>query len=293
MKFRFLLLISLIFTTLSPISAQTTKRDSGTFTFNFPSTMSPDEAEQEAVTRAEIKLIEQNFGTDLQMDTFTRIENSSKQSSIDMLQLAQSHIRGEWVETISKKVTRSWDDQKGMWAVTVAITGVMRQQKNSQSAPEFVAKTLNGPDVHAATEIFKDGDQLYLYFKSPVDGYLAVYIWDMVGDTLRLVPYSCLSEQKINARQEYIFFSIDYKHNSEHLNLNNIPEIVLSCTEDVEYETVYVIFSPHHFTTPMDKLIPEIGIPTIDHNTFTKWYNKSKREDDGFYVKPIQISINK
>jgi hypothetical protein len=43
----------------------------------------------------------------------------------------------------------------------------------------------------------------------------------------------------------------------------------------------------------MDKLIPEIGIPTIDHNTFTKWYNKSKREDDGFYVKPIQISINK
>ena len=115
----------------------------------------------------------------------------------------------------------------------------------------------------------------------------------MVGDTLRLVPYSCLSEQKINARQEYIFFSIDYKHNSEHLNLNNIPEIVLSCTENVEYETVYVIFSPHHFTTPMDKLIPEIGIPTIDHNTFTKWYNKSKREDDGFYVKPIQISINK
>ena len=48
---------------------------------------------------------------------------------------------------------------------------------------------LNCPETACRTSNFFDGEQFYLYFKSPVDGYLSVYIDE--GDiTYRLLPYT-------------------------------------------------------------------------------------------------------
>lgn len=290
MKFIFLL-ISFILLSQGSLFAQRSERGSGSFTFYYPSNISPVDAQKKAIAEAKLKLIEESFGTDIEMTNFTRAENSSGNSSVDMLSLAESHVRGEWVESATERIDKcDFDMASNMWIVKVTVVGTMRQLKRDHTGPQFTAKTLNATDMHAATEHFKSGDDLFLYFQSPVDGYLAVYLWDLNEQVHRLLPYTCTPEQKIQAKKEYIFFTTNSKYVPQHFDINQIPEFTLSCEKEKEFEMLYIVFSPHHFTIPMDS---NDAIPSLNYHDFQRWYTKGKAQDDGFYVKPIQITISK
>lgn len=62
-----------------------------------------------------------------------------------------------------------------MLVVEVYVNGKAREKNGA--GVEFDAKVLrNGTDLKFESLDFQNGDDLYLYFKSPVDGYLVVYL---------------------------------------------------------------------------------------------------------------------
>lgn len=295
MRFR-LLLISFLFLGLGSLFAQSTKRGSDSYTFTY----SADEytraqAIDKAIKDAKIELLTITFGTDLQMDTYTRVENSQGAAKVDISARKEEHLRGVWVETTSEQTEVGFDPNQNRWVVKVRIAGVMREKKNDHTRPEFVVKTLSAPHLNAETTIIpsaKDiGDKnFFLYFKSPVDGYLAAYLVDMSGTAVRILPYRMHTEQKIQPRLEYIFYNTHASMHSDDYTFE-IDGITLTCDDVAEHYKLYTIFSPHHFTIPMDDASG--GLPVLTESDLRKWLDKSQRADDAFYVTPIDITIKK
>ena len=297
MRFR-ILLISFLFLGLGSLFAQSTKRGSDQYTFTYSAdNYTRTQAIAEGIKDAKIKLLIDTFGTDLQMDSYTRIENSSGNMSVNTNVTKEEQTRGIWVETTTEEATTEFDAAMARWIVKVRIGGIMRERIKNQARPEFIIKTLNAPNVNAEATIIKSAtntdvgsSNFFIYFKSPVDGYIAAYMVDMNNTAYRLVPYNSLSEQQIKPRLEYIFLH----DNPASIHSNdwslNIPSITLTCDDVAEHYKLYVIFSTHHFTIPMD----DGGeIPTLSEDSFRKWMNKGEKADDAFYITPIDITIKK
>ena len=123
------------------------------------------------------------------------------------------------------------------------MKGRAREIQTARIQYEFLTLK-NGADKRFASENFKDGDDLYLYFLSPVDGYLSVFLLDEASQTVySILPYrrSTESSFSIEKNKEYILFSID---NAEPSKRNEVDEYQMSCEDEKEYNTIYVLFSP-------------------------------------------------
>ena len=66
----------------------------------------------------------------------------------------------------------------------------------------------NGIDEKSASTDFKDGDDLFLSFQSPVNGYLSVYLVDAENNAYCLLPYRAQQAgiYKVEANRRYLFF---------------------------------------------------------------------------------------
>ncbi|MGV8136013.1 MAG: hypothetical protein AB2L20_12425 [Mangrovibacterium sp.] len=89
---------------------------------------------------------------------------------------------------------------------------------------------------------------MYLYVKSPVDGFLSIFLDD--GTTVyRLLPYRRMGAQKavgIKGDHEYILFSREIEN-------FGIPadRIELFTNKDHESNTIIVVFAEHEFPKPI------------------------------------------
>ncbi|MBO5312032.1 MAG: DUF4384 domain-containing protein [Bacteroidales bacterium] len=275
------------------LSAQKMKTASGSYTYYAPENVTLEQAKRTALERAMNQIIADNFGTDVQSTNLTRIENSSSGSSVDMVSLSATDVKGEWVETLREpEYDISWE--QGMLVVTVSVTGRIRERENDRAPVQFEARLLrNGTEDNAESLEFKDGDDLFLSFRSPIGGYLAVYLYDGQDTVLRLLPYAANPDQntmKVKARERNVFFSPDSRYLPSGLDPYYVTELVMTCSKDVEFNRVYVIFSPTYFTVPID----EGGeIPFLSYHEFQVWLAKTISRVEGFQVDMKDITIRK
>lgn len=275
------------------LSAQKTRIASGSYTYYAPENVTLEQAKRTALERAMIQIIADNFGTNVQSTNLTRIENSSSGSSVDMVSLSATDVKGEWIETIREpEYDIRWE--QGMLVVTVSVTGRIRELENDKAPVQFAARLLrNGTEDNAETLEFKDGDDLFLSFRSPVSGYLAVYLYDGHDTVLRLLPYAANPDQntmKVKARERNVFFTTDSRYLPAGLDPYHVTELAMTCSGDMEYNRIYVIFSPTYFTVPID----EGGeIPYLSYHEFQIWLTKTRARIEGFQVDMKDITIRK
>lgn len=160
---------------LLTISAQKIEKVHGEYTYHVPDNVSLEEGKRTALERVKIQALADAFGTLVSQSNSTIVKNENGKSSVGFLSIGGSNVKGEWIETIGEPKFDIFYESN-MLTIKVTIDGKAREIKNA--AIDFEAKLLrNGTEEKYESDEFRKGDDLYLYFKSPINGYLAVICW--------------------------------------------------------------------------------------------------------------------
>jgi hypothetical protein len=252
--------------------------------------MSVEEAKRTALERAKIQAIADEFGTLVSQSTSTIITNNNGESDTQFFSLGGSDVKGEWIETIGEP---SFDItlEEHFLVVKCHVRGKAKEIVSSKI--EFIAKTLrNGTSLKFESTEFKDGDDMYLYFKSPESGYLTVFLMD---DTNKLV-YSILPYKRsdgapytIDSNHEYVFFSIPMANSNER---SITDEYCMNCSDQVELNTLFVLFSKCQYSK-LGMRSDINGLPAYATNKdFQSWLTSFRKSRDNT-VQIIDIKIQK
>ena len=272
-----------------PILAQRTEKVRAEYIYHAPENISLEEAKRIALDRAKIQAIADEFGTIVSQSNTTLVSNRNGESSSDFFSLGGSEVKGEWIETIGQPEYQI-NYEQGMLVIKAIVSGHIREIISAQI--DIKAEVLcNGTDLKFARTDFKSGDDLYLYFQSPVDGYLAVYLLDEVSQMVYcLLPYKSSSEAvtPIEHDKPYIFFSVKHAGDKAHL----VDEYTMTCSSSVERNTIYVVFSPNEFAKANSNNVEELLPQELPFEEFQKWLIKNKKKSTNFVDKKIVIPIS-
>jgi hypothetical protein len=253
----------------------------------------PEQAEQTAIQMAQQKALEEHFGLDVVGITSTmqrnRQEGQQVSSTSDVFSLRETSVRGEWIETTSQKVLNK-TFEKGFWHVKVYIAG--RARNHSTDKPEIQYAFINNAHDKQNRDQYYDGDDIFLRFTSPISGALCVYLVDAEQNAYCLLPYqsSTIGYQKIDANQEYLFFSTSTDPNADEYTLNTM--------QSSEQNALYVIFSPNTFTKAADQQAGKNWrneqLPRqLNYEELMKWLARNQTRDENMVVRREVVTIRK
>ncbi|MBR2352733.1 MAG: DUF4384 domain-containing protein [Alistipes sp.] len=275
------------------VSAQRVRTASGTYTYYVPGNVTKERAEIIAFDRLRVQIIAEHFGTIVGSSNFTHIENESGRTNSQFVSIGESEVKGEWIETVGRPKYSYAADSDGNLIVSVSATGRIRELVSTPV--DFTAYLLrNGITEQYASEDFKENDKLYMQFASPIAGYLAVFLCDGEGNVYRMLPYSGQNDEAMHIEKDksYTFFSLN---NADYgVSPDLIDEYMLSCSKRVEYNRIYIIFSPKNFTRPIDGPhdSPE-SLRVLSYEAFQKWLVRNRVHDSSMRVAVKNITINK
>ena len=273
-----------------------------------PESESPEIARKKVIQEAQINALEKAFGTALTERTMNISETREGHTSNISRSSGESLINGDWIRNLtSPEITKVPVDNGTMYYAKVY--GEAREMKyNRIDVDCWLLCNGTDPDKDRLRgDIFYEGDELYVYFISPVDGWLAIYLIDDDNEhtTQRLVPYDDQKEvaYPIVANREYIFFS---KKTAEPQYVDFVTRMIVEARKKVDINDLYIIFSPNEF-----KQVPTTVYKHSRHNTvetdiqselmprettyqkFDEWMCKQRRKDADLQPIPISFSIRR
>ena len=279
----FLLLFSVAFS----LSAQRNKKVCGEYVYYAEGDVSVNEAKAIALEKAKLQALAQEFGTVVAQSTMQPETHDDAGDHTFFSQLSSVEVKGEWLENVGDPVY-SIEFVQDMLVVKCSVCGMARAVSNEIA--DFSASVLkNGTDLKFADTHFRTGDDMYLHFKAPSDGYVAVYLVDEAPDAYCLLPYAGDADglYPVKHGQEYVFFSIDKEPKEKAI----VDEYTLTSSAPVERNRIYVIFSENPFTKAVDTQLQD-GLPRqLSFADFTNWLNKRRARDSHMGVKVMYIDI--
>ena len=271
-----------------PLCAQKVQRVSGEFIYYAEGNETPNQAKMKAQEGAKLKALAQAFGTLMSQDTYSeeKADNGSESNYFSLM--TSSEVKGEWIEDTADP-EYSIEYVQEMLVVKCKVSGKAREISNEST--EFEATVLkNGTEKRYEDVRFRHGDDLFLHFRSPVDGYVAVYFVDETPMAYCLLPYisNATGQQQVKNGEDYVFFSPKMSKTK-----GEVDELTLTCDKDVEHNRVYVIFSPEPFTKAIDNQMSENLPRQLSYEDFSKWLSKNRRRDPKMGLKVIRIEVRK
>jgi len=289
---KYIVLYFLIAVLSIPLSAQQTKRSSGSAQVRVEDNMTKEEARRKAEELAKIDAITNAFGQYVGQETNLTVQDGRSSFNI----IGTTKVKGEWLRELSKTFDEESRNEKGTFGtiqtqwITCKIRGVV---KEATPKANIEYQTLNYPNSVSRTNTFISGNSFYVWFRSPVDGYLSIYLDDGT-DVFRLLPYDdmpSLSTVKIEADKEYIFFSENHNYFS-----NNVDELILFTPKNHELNTLHFMFSEKQYYKPVldsnykdekGKIVPK----SLSKTEFENWLADNKTSISDFLYAQVNIEI--
>ena len=280
------------------LSAQKILSASGTAQVKIETNVTKDQTKDIAREMAMINAIENALGTYVEQATDIRIDEGKVQYNI----IGTTKVKGDWIRTTDEKFTEEADkthDRKGQELDNYIICTIKGEVREATPKPMIRFETLSCPKADCRQSEFYSGESVFLLFKSPIDGYLSVFLDD--GEKVsRLFPYTSMSGEQysaglINGDKEYILFS---KKNNE---LSFTPDELefYSVKQSAEYNSIFVIFSSKPFEKPiLDDQVQkpmegkEYTIPkSLTYKEFSKWLAQNRAVLPGFIDARVKVAI--
>jgi len=274
--------------------AQKIRKVSGTGMVRMGSNMTLDEARVKAEEDAKVNAIESVFGAYVEQQTDLYATNDETTYNI----IGSTKVKGEWIETTDIRFEDDFRTETGTYGeeqVRYVICHIKGKAREIVPKANINFEVLNTPDPASRTVDFYDGEQLYLWFKSPVNGYLSVYLDDgntaycLLPDTYS--PNEFSSGVFVKGDKDYLFFSPE--HND--LPQSQVEEYEMFTNKKIEYNTLYIIFSEDKFVKPVlkrkqnrdNRILPR-SLPSAE---FQKWLADQRAASSGFQDRRVKISI--
>ncbi len=281
-----LLSVSIMILWSMNLLADDVKKVSGEYTFYGESHHSLEQCKRLALEGARIAALTAEYGTTVSNDVYSRETNEGNGY---FSSLSATEVKGEWIADEGEPKYDINLDSDGHYVVRCRVVGRARALGNEAVA--FEAISLRGSDeLSARTTSFVNGDDLRLYFRSPVDGYVAVFLVDDARTAWRLLPYSGDGSGEVRTRhgKEYVFFSSSRPDGVNEASI--VDELVLTTDKEVEHDELYVVFSPKSFSTPGVQSGDGVP-PSLSLDAFNKWLSDSRRRDAKMGVRRIGLEI--
>lgn len=248
--------------------------------------MGEDEARANALMRAKIQAVEDHFGTTVQQNNATQVIANGSDSKIQFHSQSESEVRGEWVETVGTPQFKVWYES-GL-VVKVTLRGYIRPIEDASTL--FDVKILcNGTATRFERADFRDGDDLFMQFTSPVDGYIAVYLSDF-QNVYCLLPYpdDNGNASPVKGGKTRVLFSYDHRDTGE-----SVKQYHMTCDGGTESNMIYVCFSTNSFDKAIDAANGRQLPRMLSVADFHKWLSRCRRNDRAFQVKEYSITVTK
>lgn len=270
--------------------SQKIKTVDGEYTYVVPENVNLDKAKYIALERLKIQLIEEEFGATVSQSNSTLIINNNGKSDVDFVLIGGSEVNGEWIETIGTPRYNIYYE-KDMLIVSVKAKGRIREIiSTAVDVKSLVLR--NGIEDRFESDTFKSGDDLYISFQSPTNGYLVVYLVDTEQRAFCLLPYQNMKEGSFNveANKRYVLFSTQTA--ASELK-PYVDEYTMTCTHDQEINQLFVIFSTSPFVKAIDDKLEKELPRELSNEDFQKWLAKYRTRDTNMVVKKTTITIRK
>ncbi len=280
----------------------------------YPERESLTEARARALELAKIDALENAFGTVITQGNVIYVKNKKTGEKIEtnsiFKMIGNTTVKGEIIDVKSekydKKVVKSRIGRKKIKMTYISCKVKVLARELTDSDIEIENYPLNSLKILKPVFHFKEGDNLYLYFKSPVNGYLTVFLDDM-SVVQCLLPYRNMPDgleeaMPIKANKEYVFFSDFDEHNyfDDDYFAEDTYKLVAADSKDIN--ELVVVFSKEKLNRPIFKdasKIVEIDdasyeLPrTMNSIDFKKWLVKIKQFRNDLKINKMQISIEK
>ncbi len=255
-------------------------------------------AKAKVIEQARFDAINAAFGSNISQNHVTTMLTENNKTTTTFYLMGESDLHGTWVRDKEKpRVKKHIVENVIIWEAWVK--GEARELIRPKV--DFQCQLLaNGIDERYLAEELHDGDAFYARFRTPVSGYLMIFIADDHGVVNCLLPTDGEDYCEVPANQWMLF----------HYNPTVAEEhwiAILPKDRLVEYDQLYAIFSPN-------KLIPPTR--TIDTNNsdlnhystrtrqvkhlakltfkdFQKYLGRLQRTDTEAQVQKMLIKISK
>lgn len=279
----------------STLSAQTRKSVEATYYYVPAPNESMEQARRNAVHYAQIEALRNEFGTVVSGASASSIVQRGTRVTEKFVSMSgEGELNGEWIgDREPPKIEPSLDGDRLVLKTTVK--GYASEVSNNTI--NYVAKVLrNQPSAEYESEEFVAGNDIYVSFTAPIDGYLAIYLLDS-DNAYCLLPYRADKDGffQITHNKEYILFS--QKRYSEGENPQDIDEYTVTSDKDMsDFNQIYFIFSPNMFRKPTDftkDMEDGIVYPRMmTWENFQEWIIKARKRDKEMSVQVKNIEVN-
>lgn len=263
----------------------------GEFTIRIEKNQTIAQAKDFALQQAKIDGIERVFGRVIINGNSTYLQNKtagfSQETKSAFAFFSDSFVKGEWVKT-TREPSYSFETIRGEQWIRVNIAGIVRE---IESGPiTFQVQTLNCNSPSCVSEIFRNNQDFFVSFRSPDNGYLALYLDDPnLGETARILPYQDSKQYfgsvPVKRNVQYVFFSKSADMLGE---MGQVDELKFSLSPGnmTEQYKLFVLFSPEPFSNPLledkselylDKKLLAKGIllpKSMRSDQFQEWLQK-------------------
>ncbi|TSA25040.1 MAG: hypothetical protein D4R67_10850 [Bacteroidetes bacterium] len=283
----------------------------------FPDFKSRLEVEQEAFDKAKVNALEQAFGTAIIQGNSTYMKNLQTNKKVETStvfnMIANTYVKGEVLEVLKKEFKEIEGEMeiggKKKTVKELRCTVRIKARELTENTATCDTYLLDCPDKRCQKTDFHNDDPLYLFFSSPSDGYVSVFLDD--GNVAQcLLPYTRLPKTyqngvPVSAFKEYIFFSPE--ENLTYFESKVYTDSYVLYTDQLhEQNRIFILFSPTPIEAPALKagLNMEIlsdfekekgyQVPrALESEKFQDWLIKSRLRKDDLGVKTIDITISK
>ncbi|MCM1067141.1 MAG: DUF4384 domain-containing protein [Muribaculaceae bacterium] len=298
----------LILSALCAAFGQRTATVTAEYDYYAPADMTPRRARAEAIEMAQLNAIAREFGSSLSKDNISILRSDGRRETDEFHMFTASDVRGEWIETLGD-TTVTVEPYRNEFVYHVKLRGRIREIKGCRIDLDW-AVLFNGtdPDRDRLRDFtFRVGDYMYVYFCSPVSGYLTVYLSDDdAAHTMQcLLPYRGQREgaYAIEADKPYIFFSPVDANDGD----GRVARIKMNAHGELDINQLYLIFSPNEFVKVADTNSSAAGSVAYDRHgnaiellprqtdfaRFQKWLARCRRHDPDMQVLKAVLKIER
>jgi len=287
--------VILLFLASVPVLAEGDETLTHTYVYHATPNESLEQAKRNAVNYAKVEALRNRYGSVLSGASATSLISKNHITESKFVSIGdEGEVNGEWIADIDEPKITTTLEEAG-FCVTATVKGKAREITNNPIG--FEAKILrNSPELAFESTEFTAGNDVYVHFSSPVDGFLAIYLLD--GETAYcLLPYKSDTDgmYPVEHGKEYTFFSRKKYHEGE--DPATIDEYALTVEDKhQDLNQFYFIFSPHEFIKAEDKhyktddgtMHPRF----LSWESFQKWIMHTRSKDRTVSVQTKYIVIS-
>lgn len=242
------------------------------------------EAKRKCLELARAAAIKEEFGEMITSDVIdSNVETNGESANSYFWENTVAMAKGDWLGDIEQpQLDIKYEDGKLIF--TAEVKGRAREIIQSKIDLKWEIMK-DGVDKKKVASIFESGERVYVNFRSPADGYVAIYL--IVGDdkTQCLLPYPKDIDGRFEVRggRDYMFF--DKEENPQAIHVK------MTTKRRLENNQLVIIYSPNPFTKCNDRAGDNLHLSSLNTHDFQKWLLKCQREDRDMVVNKKWVKI--